>query len=670
MRLRFQVSASVFSSNALGNKTNGMCQYPNSVIKRVIVCNRDGCSYQSFADVKDGQFDVDFELQPQEPGAALCDTLKFHFYSNHAIPVVIAAGAVPMADVGAVMAHLGSKNFTFACNFAPINVSLTLKPVGQPTCLQLDGLDKSTLCNTADYMRLTQLTCTEVGSILTNNLVIKPEDGAPMFCNLMTAHNFQGEATTHIHYQSDIEPTPQDGRLFYASGITMTALAYALQAKCATVDEVLAMDQSSPNFTAFVTEVCQAFIRSAHLNPYVSDEVLSTNLDAAGRVCKTLSECFKLPFREPFLFNTVGAGYLHADDCEGHATFIHYLFNSFKHMYRDAPPLQTVCPDHIFGHWDAQAKISLQKLANFIGQKAHDGSLRTDILLISAGSAALGDGGNQLGGHATIVLVNSTNKDEPHDMLMEGTNSMTWDDDKRTIVCMKGQLIPVQIPLVSCANLLTQNIANLCGEVQDSDRRMMAHLNSDLESKFYKVAFCQNGQLLATPTQSPSRLNFGVNMQRLSDYKQKVFMPITSQLITKITKDPKADQFMARHREQRKLEIHPPRTDLCNVQKAVAHWSPLELYQHDEDLKGRQYKVCLAMRSIRDADERAANFLETKNRLQEWNSKFREVGVCSAFVAFDTVFTRLCMFTDNLPALQRVLSAALTQADQPCSDKS
>jgi hypothetical protein len=76
------------------------------------------------------------------------------------------------------------------------------------------------------------------------------------------------------------------------------------------------------------------------------------------------------------------------------------------------------------------------------------------------------------------------------------------------------------------------------------------------------------------------------------------------------------------------------------------------------------------MRSIRDANERAAAYLETKSKLQEWNSKFKEVGVCSAFVAFDTVFTRLCMFTDNLPALQRVLSAALTQADQPCSDKS
>jgi hypothetical protein len=364
-------------------------------------------------------------------------------------------------------------------------------------------------------------------SVLTNNLVIKPEDGAPMFCNLMTAHNFQGEATTHTYYQSDVEPTAEDGRLFYASGITMTALAHALHAKCKTVEEVLAMDKASPEFTMFVAEACQAFIRSAHLNPYVSDEVLSTNLDSAGRIGKTMSECFKLPFREPFLSDTKVAGYLHADDCEGHATFIHYLFNSFKHLYCDAPDAKSLFPEHMF-QMDAQAKVALLKLANTIGRMAHDGALRSDILLISAGSAALGDGGNQLGGHATIVLVNSANSNKPHDILMEGTNSMMWDDDKRDVVCMKGELIPVRVPLVSCANMLTQNIATLFGEVDDADKRMLAHLNKDLESKFYKVAFCQNGQLLATPTQSPAQLNFGVNMQSLSDYSSKVSCPSQS----------------------------------------------------------------------------------------------------------------------------------------------
>ena len=667
MRLRFQASASVFSSNAVGN---GLCQFPASVIKRVIVCNKDGCSYQHFTDVQNGGFEVDFELQPLAPGAVLCDTLKFHFYSNHAVPVVIAAGAVGMSDVGSIMAHLGSKSFTFTCNFAPINVALTLKPAGSPTCIDLSGLAKSTLCNSAEHMRLVSATCTGMQSVLTNNLVIKPEDGAPMFCNLMTAHNFQGEATTHTFYQSDVEPTSQDGKLFYASGITMTALAYALQARCMTVEDVLALDKASPAFTSFVTEACQAFIRSAHLNPYVSDEVLSTNLDSAGRIGKTLSECFKLPFREPFIHDTAVSGYLHADDCEGQATFIHYLFSSFKHLYSDAPSMDSVLPAHIFGHWDAQDKVSLMKLANTIGRMAHEGALRTDILLISAGSAALGDGGNQLGGHATIVLVNSSNKDQPHDMLMEGTNSMMWDDDKRTIVCMKSELVPVSVPLVSCANMLTQNIANLFGESDAADVRLLAHINKDLEAKFYKVAFCQNGQLLATPTQSPAQLNYGVDMKLLSDYSKKVFMPITDKLVTKITSDKNAYDFMKNHRELRKSEIHPPRTDLCNIQKAVAHWSPMEVYQHPPQVEGRAYKVCLAMKSIRDPEKRSAELLATREKVDAFNAKYSNIGYCTAYVAFDTMFTKLCMYTDNLDALQTMLSSAITKSNQPCSDKS
>jgi hypothetical protein len=518
-------------------------------------------------------------------------------------------------------------------------------------------------------MRLIQATCTGMQSVLTNNLVIKPEDGAPMFCNLMTAHNFQGEATTHTYYQSDVEPTAEDGRLFYASGITMTALAHALHAKCKTVEEVLAMDKASPEFTMFVAEACQAFIRSAHLNPYVSDEVLSTNLDSAGRVNKTMSECFKLPFREPFIYDSKVSSYLHADDCEGHATFIHYLFNSFKHMYEDPQDINSLFPGPLF-NMDAGAKVSLAKLGNIIGRLAHDGALRTDIILISAGSAALGDGGNQLGGHATIVLVNSANKDKPHDILMEGTNSMMWDDDKRTVVCMKNELVPVCVPLVSCANMLTQNIANLFGESDAADVRLLAHINKDLESKFYKVAFCQNGQLLATPTQSPAQLNYGVNMTMISDYSKKVFMPITDKLVTKITNEKTAFEFMKNHRDLRKAEIHPPRTEIANLQKAIAHWSAMELYQHPTQVQGRAYKVCMAMKSVRDPAKRAEELLATQNNVAAFNAKYKDIGYCTAYTAFDTIFTKLCMYTDTLEPLQAMLSSALTKSNQPCSGTS
>jgi hypothetical protein len=235
---------------------------------------------------------------------------------------------------------------------------------------------------------------------------------------------------------------------------------------------------------------------------------------------------------------------------------------------------------------------------------------------------------------------------------------------------MKGELIPVRVPLVSCANMLTQNITNLFGEVDDADKRMLAHLNKDLESKFYKVAFCQNGQLLATPTQSPAQLNFGVNMQALSDYSSKVFMPITKQLVTKITSDQNAYDFMQKHRQLRMAEIHPPRVELGKVQQAVAHWSPIEAFEHPPQVQGRTFKVCMAMKSVRDPDRRVEDYLGTKEKVQAFNAKYGEIGHCTTFVAFDTVFVKLCMFTDKLDALQKMLSVALTKSDQPCSGKS
>jgi hypothetical protein len=668
MLLRFKVTASVSTLSPVGNKTSGMCQYPANVIKRVIICNRDGCSYQHVVDVKDGKFDVDFELRPLQEGAVLCDTLKFHFYSGDDIPVVLAAGGVDMRDVGAVMAHQGSKQYTFNCNFAPVGVTFRLEASAPQVRLDLSGLAPSTLSRTSEFMRLTQLTCNEVSHILSNNLVCRPEDGAPMFCNLMTAHNMQNEATTHTFYQSDIEPTGEDARLFYESGLTMTALAHALHAKCMTADDVLKLDAASPVFSAFVTEVCQAFIRSAHLNPYVSDEVVAPSLDAAGRVVRVLSECFKLPFREPFLFDAQKSGYLHADDCEGHATFMYYLFGSFRHLYEKKVPADRVFPAHMFPWTDAQ-KAQLHQLANKIGQLSSEGSLRCDIILISAGSAALNDGGNQLGGHATAVIVNTTNKEAPHDVLMEGTNSMTWDEDARTITCVKANLVSVQIPMVMCANMLTKNIATLFGEVNENDCRMLAHMDKELETKFYKVAFCQNGQLLATPAGTVAQLNFGVNMQCISDYSRKVFMPITKTLINKITGDQKAHDFMDQHRTARRSEIHPPRTDLANIQQAVSHWSPIEPYEHAPQTQGRQFKVCLAMKSIRDPAQRAAELAASKPVLADWNAKYKDVGYCTTYVAFDTMFTRLCMYTDDLSALQRALSAALTD-NQPCSGTS
>jgi len=152
-------------------------------------------------------------------------------------------------------------------------------------------------------------------------------------------------------------------------------------------------------------------------------------------------------------------------------------------------------------------------------------------------------------------------------------------------------------------------------------------------------------------------------MEMISDYDTKVYMPISAQLINQLASNPKASTFMDEHRARRRCEIHPPRTTLTKVQTAIAHWSPLELFKPDPKLLGRQYKVCLTMRSVRDPDERNMVHAMAMVKAAEWNKKFEAVGKLSTYVAFDTVFTKLCMWTDDLPTLQHTLSSLMSAAE-------
>lgn len=660
MLLKFTVQATAFSTSSVASKANGMRQFPANVINRVIVCNRDGCSYQHITNVKNGKFDVDFELAPVEKGAVLCDTLKFHFYSGNAVPIVVAAGSVPMKSIIQLVEGKSCLATTFRCNFVPVQVMVQCTPPSTPIVGQaLPAMEKSALWKTPKAIQIFNATAVGLSQVISESLNLERTCGAPMFCNLLTAHNMQDQATTHAHFQSDVEPTAEDTKRFFKTGLTMTALTEALHSSCLTPADVLKMNSHDDSFSLFVSAVCQSFMRSAHICPYVPDKVVSPELDAAGQVRHIGSESFKLPFREPFLSGPKCAGFLNADDCEGHATFMLHLFRSFQHMYEryngTSDKLDTVFPANLFQMTQAE-KQEHWDLAMHIGKLASQGALHCDIVLISAGSAALGDGGDNIGGHATCVLVNETGA-VPREFLMEGTNSMTWDDDSRTVNLIKAGLIPVQMELVHVANLLTQNIQNIAGEPNEHDSRKVMHINKKLEKGFYKTAFCQNGRLLAS--KSAPTLSYGINMDHISDYTMKVIMPVSAEFINKVTKNKKSSNFLDAHRAARSSEIHPPRAPLSKIEDALKPWTAIQAYKKHSCLEGRQYKVCLTMRSIRDPAERTAVHNTLAAKLEEWNKKFSSLGHCSAYVAFDTVFTRLCMWTDDIPKLQETLSCAM-----------
>jgi len=524
--------------------------------------------------------------------------------------------------------------------------------------------DTSALLHTDMAQNLFVVASQGVSQVLENRLNLNKKTGCDMFLNLLTAHNMENQLTTHIQFQKDVEPSKYDSKRFYKTGLTMTALAEALHASNLSAENVLDMDTSTIEFTKFVTMVCQSYMRSAHVCPYVFDKVLNDSLSAAGNVVAVTSESFRLPFREPFFSNTEGASFLNADDCEGQATFMLHLFKSFQHMYehyKTRPHMQyKVFPCHLFD-MNQEHKTKLWELGMLIGNEAHVGNLRCDILLIAAGGAALGDGNDQLGGHATCVLVNNSDPNNPHDVLMEGTNSMVWDDDNDTITINHDNGVTTTektMSMTELANLLTIQISNLAGITSPNNRRNLIHLNQKLETQFYKTAFCQNGTLLAT-NHLGSKMEYGINMTKISNYNEKVLMPISPKLINTLSQHEDANNFLEEHCIQRKLEIHPPAISLQKIMDATKQWTAITYYTQPNCLEKRIFKTCLSMTTVRSQKDRET-LSQTLNKIVvNWNQKYKDIGVLSTYTAFDTVFTKLNFWVDNKNSLRTGLERAL-----------
>lgn len=646
MRVNFSVNAVVLARK--GSTAQGCAQqFPSNVLSRVIVSCNDDCSYQRIDDIKDGCFKVDFDLVPLHEDAQLCNSLKLHFYTGNTTSIVIASGAISLEQVAALMGSTKqSSPVVFNCNFTPVSVMATLNPPTTPMKVELPPMRETVLSHTDTAQKLFNIAGNQIFNLLSSRVNVDATKGAPMFCNLITAHNMEGQATTHLHFAKDVAPTPKDSERFYMSGLTMTALAEALHAHSLTTSDVMAMDPSSKQFTLFVSGVCQSFMRSAHIAPYVLDKVLDPSLSPTGAVKHKLGESFLLPFREPFTTTEGKAQFLFADDCEGQATFMLHLFTSFQHLREATKATQcdSVFPPHLFD-MNEQEKKNLWDVAMKIGGS----NLRCDVALMSAGSAALGDGGNQITGHATCIMVNTSDAMNPHDIMMEGTNSMVWDDDTRSI-----SLAGKQMPLSQVANLLTGQVAGLLGEVDKNDFRYMIHIGPVNGKMFYKNVWCQNGTLVATD--APLKPSYGIDMQHISNYDLKVYMPLPTDLLENATKQKESDFFLETFCELRKSEIHPPPIPISTILKATEHWTPAKAFVKPEQLNGREYKVCLTMQSVRDPVERAEILSKAPATIKQWNERYADIGFVSTYAALDTVYTKLHFWTDNLSKLESTLA--------------
>jgi len=659
MRITFSAVATAFSTKT---------QYPPSLIRNVVVCNNDHHTYQHIENVKNGEFTVDFDLTPIVENAKLSDELKFHFFTGD-VPAVVAAGGVPMECIAKTMSDPTHKaDYMFSGNFNTTTVHLVFKACEKPVNVNLPKMVPSLLRATEATAQLFSVMSKGVAAVLGKTIQIEPRLGAPMFCNLLTAHNMQNQLTTHLHFQNDVEPTPHDSARFYNSGLTMTALAEALHSQCVTAEQALNMPVASKQFTVFVSAVCQSFTRSAHLCPYWSDMVLDDSLDSAGQVKLQVSESFKLPLREPFFANKKFANFLNADDCEGQATFMLHIFRSFQRLEetysgetkRDHGFLAQFFPSHQFD-MTQEHKGLMFDLALKIGAAIRKGEIRCDIVLLAAGAAALGDEIGHIGGHATCVLVNCCNPDSPVDVLMEGTNSIIADDDERFLK-FHSPNGPRGMSMVQVANLLTKEIGGK--DFSQADSRRIIHINKSTSKQFYKTAFCQNGTLLATAKED--RLSYGVSMQSIANYDVKVLMPVAPSLLDTLVGKPCATEFLDQYCEARRIELHPPMVPTSKIIEATMAWSPIGAYVQPQELVGRDYKVCITTTSYRDPVLRDAALHRALALAEEWNgnAKQQQIGHLSAYQAMDTVYTRLCLWMDNTTQLASALGHALCNAEE------
>lgn len=614
--------------------------FPLSTIGSVVVCNTDHCSHQICpVSATTGTFQVEFDMQPTGDDGYMTDHLKFHFFTSDAVPCLIAAGAVSLHTLNDATVH----ECSFGSNFQKVSVLLRITDFQAVDCTDLRP---SALHDSVKMTDLMINYTSRVEDQLKKNLVVSENNGGVMFSKLLAIHNFDNQATSHLHYQLDFEPSQYTSDRFLLSGITMTSLVETLWLQRQTVEDVMQLNDADTRFTRFVVMVTQACMRSAYLCPYSTDMNVMPTL-SNGKHVLAPGESFKRPFGEPFSPDNFHS--IQNDDCEGEAVFIRWLFASFAHL--DKHPRDAYFPSHLFSlSEDDRARVFA--LALRIGGLIKEQKLFCDVVVVSASAASLQTGPNQpppqLMGHATCVIMNLCG-DQPHDVLTEGTNCLCPDVHHRVLTVQRGDETK-DISISSVANVLTRR--SLMRNASTSANRAMLHVDFSGSVPFYRHMFMQNNFMLASKKDEADRLTYGVSIEHLNDNGRKTYLPVHDSVM------PKANQRLNDWYELRRPEIHPPLTPVEQVLQATKHWAPLSLYEPEAVLKDREFLVCMYTTSCTDPDERAQILAAKQTEVEKWNQTRADVGHSAAFMAFDSVYHVLCLYVDDTEALKRMLMSS------------
>ena len=376
---------------------------------------------------------------------------------------------------------------------------------------------------------------------------------------------------------------------------------------------------------------------------------------------------FKRQFSHPYcIVDKNQHGTIATDDCEGVAALMRDLVNSLGCIFTDhrddiiqldangrsrnlgTNALMDECfPEDLFKYMPAASRVKIINLALFLGEFVANKQIEPHITLVSAMGASMEGGGREIQAHACASLLCNI---PGHSMsvMLEGTACMSDDDElignKKLFV--GGEYIPVSAVL----NGLTMDILGGCDRPDTKSALHITHARGD----FYRTAFCQNGDMLATniDNSKTSSVTFGVDVEFLSNDGIKVYMPVRGSAL-----EPGQYEELTQYIKDRSVEIHPPFVD-SDTLRANLKWVPLVPFEGCPLLPSERAYCTLMVHVTVPADNAARldEFRALQKQADDFNNNFRHVGVMRVFASMDGVTKALHLFVDDLGALQKSLS--------------
>ena len=672
MRLRFDAKLKVMSQKGT---------FPSDTIASVYVTNRDDCTYQEVSISKDGTMGVDLDMRSLKEGVRLTDRVKFHFFFRDNVDKLlkpICAGHIGLESLVDRVCTGRDPLLRIQCNFNTNTVEMRftrneahgkqmradLLRMGNMNALTASVLGDDTK-GIVDRMRSVDESVKEG---LNKHLFVTSDNGGNMFQSLFTAHTMENEATLYPLYHHDFN-NPEK----VPPWVCTYLLAESLHHNAVTPEQVKAM---GPELTTkFIASYAQAPMRSATATPYTDDLILGEEpgLLSARNNCTMLSEVFKRPFSHPYHV-LQGHGCLIDDDCEGLAALMRDVVNHLGLIFREHSEelkpiiaargrscssssslggnnlMQAYFPSDLFSGMPASYQVRLIDMAIHLGEYIESKKIECHITLASAMGASFGSENvhKEIQAHACASLVcNMPN--HPVAMMLEGTACMV--DDHMFAAGKKIKLAGQYVTLVDVANSLTKNIAigNTVKEMRGLKTKVAMHITHD-KGSFYRTAFCQNGTMLASQIGS-APMQFGVDMEYLSDNGIKVHLPVTGKVLAE-GEYVKLEEYVKR----RSAEIHLPLVD-HDLIRSKLNWAPMTPFNGCDKLQsGRPFLTCMV--HVTSTEEVGTN--ELLARAQEEADEFNRqpehndhLGMMRAVATMDGVSKLFHLYTDDMSYLQK-----------------